>query len=148
MKRWIIGIAITLVLFALVARLIIKGFRNRGNERKWYVENLNYNFSAEIDSIRLLNKKGFGFIICHPTNGNFNISVEDSLVRHLKHHKRMRFLTRARGGNVEFISGNADQYLRGDSVCINSENNKILIYRKGNKVYDNELIASIRGAPF
>lgn len=138
---------ILLISFALVIRLIVRKSSRLRSEREWYIENLKYDFSAEVDTVIVTNKKGSGFILCHFTAGKMNLSVEDSLKRHLKRHERLRLFPRRSDGKIRFASGKAGSVMKGDSVTVNSALNKITVFRNGEKLIEKDVRETISGEP-
>src|SRR5687768_6226470 len=89
-KGLIIGL---FILVLLVARLVFKRIDKYSEERKWYIENLNYEFTAVVDSIEFFNNRGGGFLFCRVTDGKpLNRTLEDSLQEHLVQFEILRFM--------------------------------------------------------
>ena len=148
MKPWIPIVVAALIIFILGGRLVIRKIGRFKTEKEWYVQQLKYTFSAEIDTVIMRNKKkGFGLIVFHLTQGAANTSVEDSLNRHLTHFKRIEFLRLKPDEKIEIISGTAGRCAQGDSISVNSSNNKIMVFREGNKVSETQVSESLRVRP-
>ena len=147
MKKWIVILfAIALMVFLLVNGIQMQS-RKVDDERKWYVEQLHYDFSGEIDSIQLLNAK-IGRVLFHFTRDSIDRSQEDNLNTKLKHNGNLRFLIPKTEGKMILISRNADRLAPGDSLIINTDMNKITVFRKGMKIDENEVTSSMNGRPF
>lgn len=140
MKRSIIiSIAAILMLLA-TARIFLKTENKIESEMQSYVRNLHYDFSATIDSVILVHeKKGVGFVVGNVTNGNCNRSVEDSLNRHLTNYKRIRFLHFQTDGRFRIFLGRISRYKPGDSIVVNSNEDKFTILRNGDALLETEV---------
>ena len=147
MKSWLIFAAGMIIVFALVVRLIIRKSSRVKDEREWYVQNLNFKFSAELDTVELINKNGVGYLIFQLTSGRMDPSTEDSLKRHLKDHERLRFLPRRRDGKISLISGAVKKYQKGDSLFVNSAKDQIVIFRDTLKLWERSISGALRGEP-
>lgn len=123
-KGLIIG---SIILVLLVARLVLKQVNKYSTERKWYVENLNYEFTAVVDSIEFFNNRGGGFLFCRTLDGRpINRTVEDSLQEHLEQFQILRFMFFRKDGRAAKLSWETQQYEIGDSIYVNS---KIDVFR-------------------
>ena len=82
MKKWII----ILFAVALMAFLLVNGIQKQSrkvdDERKWYVEQLHYDFSGEIDSIQLLNAKIGRYIMASTTL--LEVNPDSIIVQYMK----------------------------------------------------------------
>jgi len=152
MKKWLIITLSILILLFLIVRLFTIQSQNVKNERQWYIGQLHFDFSGEIDSVTFL-RKDLGLILFHVTRGNVDQSLEsyeNKLNDQLEHNGNLRFLVfkSKRKIEIEFPMDNPTQYLPGDSVYVNTNENHINIYRNGNEISKVEVIASLRGRPF
>ena len=145
-KRMIITASILIFLF-LTARLIIQRVQNGRDEKQWYIDQLHFEFSGEIDSLTIY-RKNLGLILFHLTRGTIDQSYENKLNRRLHHNGSIRFLVFNENNKIEMISKTPTLYLRGDSVCINTNENQIIIYRKGKEISRDKILNSLRGRPF
>jgi len=127
----------------LVARAVFKTENEIESEVQSYVHNLNYDFTAKIDSIILL-KKGGAYLICQITSGRCNESTEDSLNHHLINFKRIRFLHFKPNGQFLIVSGHTDRLKPRDSIVINSEEDKFHIFRNGQNILKSKISLSTR----
>jgi len=142
MKRWMIITLSILLLAFLVVRGIRYQFQNSKEERKWYVSQLNFGFSAEIDSVKPRGKM-HRLLFFHMTSG----AVERKLNKKLKHNTNMSLVLYP--ANKPAIILNTDQnYERGDSLIVDTRQNRIAIYRKSIKISESDVIASLNGRPF
>jgi len=150
-KKTLLLLAGILIVLMLAFRLAYVKMNGGMTERLWYTQHLQYDFSAKVDSVIMLKGNvGLGKIICSLTRGNPNPVLEDSLNRHLTHHKTLRLLLPATKDKVEFIFMGAERLAPGDSVIVNSEGDAIQFFRNGTMVYINELSTTLeaRGNPF
>jgi hypothetical protein len=139
MKRSvIIVIAVVLLLLATV-RLVLKTKNEIDSEKVSYVRDLDYNFSAEVDSIVTVGKKGRGFLVCRLIEGNVNPTVEDRLNQQLTHYEWMRFLFFKPNGQPQIFLENISNYRAGDSVSVNSRNDKFVVYRNGSTIFESAI---------
>ncbi|HET6539416.1 MAG TPA: hypothetical protein VFG46_02975 [Chryseolinea sp.] len=131
MKRSIvIGIVVILMLF-LASRILLNTGNEIDHEMQSYVNNLNYDFTAKVDSIILVNsKKGTGFLVCKITSGICNRFVEDSLNHHLINYKRIRFLNFKPNDQFQVFLGGISKYQPNDSITVNSKEDKFNIFRR------------------
>lgn len=140
-----------LVVCLLGFRILYVKMNGGTTEREWYTSHLHYDFSARVDSVVMLRGDvGLGKIICSLTKGKPSLTVEDSLGRHLTHHKSLRLLLPPSGNNLEFILMGAEHITPGDSIIVHSGNDIIRFFRNGSMFYQNELSTTLeaRGNPF
>jgi hypothetical protein len=141
-RRTLIYLGIGVVLVGLlVFRLIFKQkkkFDRFSEEREWYAKNLNYDFSAVVDTVALDHpgqNYSQGMVVCKVTRGDINCHTEDSLKRKLEHHKRLRFNEMKRPGYVRFVMPAANRFVTGDSLVVNSDSNRLEFYREQKRFY-------------
>jgi hypothetical protein len=141
-RRTILYIGIGVIAVGLlVFRLIFKQkkkFDRFGEEREWYAKNLNYDFSAVVDTVALDNPSqnySWGMVVCKLTRGDLNYRTEDSLKRKLEHHKRLRFNEMKTKGFVRFKMPSANRFVAGDSLVVNSDSNRVEFYREKKRYY-------------
>ena len=120
-------------------RLLLKTKNEIDSEKVSYVQNLDYNFSAEVDSIATVGKKGRGFLVCTLTQGHVNPKAEDHLNEQLTHYEWMRFLFFKPNGQLQIFLNNIINYRSGDSVSVNSGNDRLAIYRNGNVIFESAI---------
>jgi hypothetical protein len=138
MRPWIVVCLVTLLLLAAV-RLLINTSNRVDDEMESYVGNLNYLFTARVDSVVLLNGNGLGYMVGHITSGVCDKFKEDSLNRHLVNYRRIRILDFTRNGDVKIYSGKADTFLPMDSISVNSAEDRLDIFRKDNIILKSKL---------
>jgi hypothetical protein len=133
----------SVIIVLLVARLIVTQVDKYAAEKKWYIENLSYDFKSVIDTIVVHNKeKGKGYFICHPTSGAFNRFVEDSLKQHLVQYKWLRVFPITKKGKIARYTKDIFKYEEGDSVYVNSSKDIFLVTRN-RKIISDEKISNI-----
>jgi hypothetical protein len=140
MKRQVIVIiAVVLIILLATVRLVFKTKNKIEFEKLSYIRSLNYDFSAQVDSIIPIGKNGKGFLVCRLTEGNVNPIVEDHLNQQLTHYKWMRFLFFKQDGQPQIFLEHISIYRAGDSVRVNSSNDKLAIYRKGSTIFESAI---------
>lgn len=144
MRKWLIITLSAVAFFLLSGRLIIRGFQKNDAEKKWYLEQLEFEFSAQVDTV-LLHTKYHGLVLFHVTEGDVNREMEDRLNEQLVHHAGLRLLTFKSNDQVEFFSKMAYQYRRGDSLRVNTGKDQLLIFRKNKKIYERGVMELLVG---
>lgn len=140
MKYWIYGILGAIVMFLLVVRLIYTSATKQEEEKKWYIKQLDYDFSARVDSI--LYK---GVAVIQITGGKFNPRKEKQLRRQLKEHERMFIVASGDGHQKMRVPFAA---LKGDSVYVNSSDDVLSLYRGDSLLISRPLNVSLRFSDF
>ena len=146
MKRTVlilIGIAsITLLLFV---RLLFNQFNIVADERKWFVESLRYEFSAQVDSVTMFNESA-ARLTCLLSAGDPQIDREDSLKRFFKQHEMLYLIFKRSNDSITFVLPNHANYVaKGDSVCVSSRKNSIQFFRAGQLVMTDPLSKTLTG---
>ena len=137
-----IGIAVILMLF-LTSRTLLKTGNEIDHEMRSYVHNLNYDFTAKVDSIILVSsKKGTGLLVCEITSGKCNKFVEDSLNQHLTNYKWIRFLNFKPNGQFQIFLGGISKYQSNDSIIVNSNEDKFDIFRNEEGILESKVSLS------
>jgi hypothetical protein len=135
---------IGLLCILLVARLFIKQNNSMNEEREWFVKGLRYEFSAQVDSVRMLNEN-MGRLWCRLTSGNPQIHREDSLKPLFKEHHMLYLIFQQSGDSILFLVPNSRLIAKGDSVRISSEKNTIQFFRDGKEVMTDQLSTTLTG---
>lgn len=116
--------------------MAVRGVYQKANrielERQWFVDQLNFRFSLQVDSV-VANEKG-GYLMSHLISGKMDNSKEFTLNQQLKHHKQIRFLRYRANGQCDVISRWANKSKVGDSIQIDSFKNQILFFRDGDTI--------------
>ena len=139
----ILGI-IALLCFLLVIRLFFKQHNSMDEEREWFAEALRYEFSAQVDSVKMFNENT-GRLWCRITSGNPQVDREDSLKQSFKEHDMLYLIFHRSGDSIIFIVPNAKQVAKGDSVRISSEQNAIQFFRDKKQVAADQLSTTLTG---
>lgn len=113
-------------------------------ERKWFVKALRYEFSAQVDSVRMFNKNT-GRLWCRLTTGNPQVHREDSLKRSFKEHDMLYLIFHRSADTIIFIVPNGDLVAKGDSVRVSSQKNTIQFFRNGEVVATDQLSTTLTG---
>ncbi len=147
MKRWMI-IGISVVILMLLGFNAIRKKVNRAKDlRKWYVERLGYKFSGKVDSVFQINSAK-GFIIFH-TNDSIDETVENYLNTNKEMKDRgMRFLMFRPKGKITIFATAGGKAAAGDSIRVDSDADRIYLFRHGEKLTESSISASLRGRPF
>lgn len=142
MKR--VGIIVSILLLVLlIGRAVMNTGGELDNEIEEYVRNLNYDFSAKIDSIVVTNdEKDLGVLVCRITNGTYNKFVEDSLNRHLINYKRIRFLSFDQDGRFRKFLPDISKYRPNDSIVVSSKEDKYYIFRNSKTIFERKMSQS------
>ena len=143
-KTLLIFGGIGLLCLLLVVRLIFKQSNGMSEEREWFVKALRYEFSAQIDSVRMLNENT-GRLWCRLTSGNPQTHREDSLKLSFKQHDMLYLIFHRSGDSIIFLVPNGKLLAKGDSVRVSSERNTIQFFRDGKPVATDQLSTTLTG---
>lgn len=143
MKKTLVWIVSITLLILLTIRLFKKHIDDVESERHWYIEQLDFEISGEIDTIRSPKN-----ILFHVTNGNLDIQKEENLRSKLNHSRALLLLRHHPNGYVDLRVENAQMYKAGDSIYLNTNKNIVRIYRDNRLIFEKRLLKSLRGRPF
>lgn len=129
-KNILLAGAVALLVFLLVRTFFLKS-ELLNDEKKWFVKNLNYQFSFLIDTISVYGYDGKGFLIGRISKGNFDAATEKELLKQLKEYKTLTFVRNRRGGTTLLTCRAAKRYQKDDSLYIDSDKDQIVQYREG-----------------
>jgi hypothetical protein len=135
---------IGLLFMLLVVRLFFVQHNSMGEEREWFAKALHYEFSAQVDSIRMFNKST-GKLWCRLTSGDPQIHREDSLKRSFKDHDMLYLIFHRSADSIIFIIPNGNFVATGDSVRVSSEKNTIQFFRGKKQVASDQLSNTLTG---
>jgi hypothetical protein len=135
---------IGLLCILLVVRLFFNQNSSMSEEREWFVKGLRYEFSAQVDSVRMLNENT-GRLLCRLTSGNPQIHREDSLKPLFKEHDMLYLIFQQSGDSITFLVPNGKLVEKGDSVRISSKKNTIQFFRDGKEVATDKLSNTLTG---
>ncbi|HTH58337.1 MAG TPA: hypothetical protein VL728_19960 [Cyclobacteriaceae bacterium] len=130
MKKWLIIIGSFMLLVFLGIRGIYLATHRIDDEKHWYVDNLNLHCTLQVDSVEVVSGEN-GFIVCHLISGRLDRQVEDSLNKELSHFKRLRFIRSRLNDQYDLYTRRASNYLPGDSLRIDSKQDSVVFFRKG-----------------
>jgi hypothetical protein len=135
---------IGLLCILLVVRLFFRQKNSMTEERGWFTKALRYEFSAQVDSVWMLNQntvKIWGRL----TSGDPQIHREDSLKRLFKEHDMLYLIFHRSGDSIIFLVPNGKLVLKGDSVRVSSERNTIQFFRDNKQVATDQLSTTLIG---
>ena len=135
---------IGLLCILLVVRLVFKQRSGMTEEREWFTTALRYEFSAQVDSVWMLNQNT-GKIWCRLTAGDPQIHREDSLKRLFKEHDMLYLIFRRSGDSIIFLVPNGNLVLKGDSLRVSSKRNTIQFFRDKEQVATDQLSTTLIG---
>jgi len=149
MKKSTIIIISIIIFLLLVFRTLHTYFDGIKDEKLSYVHKLNFKFSAKIDSVGLLNRRNVGKIFFHSVLGTFEESVEDKLKDELKYSGELRFILPNENTIVMSINTKtADKYQTGDSIVVDTNDNKMTFYRGAKVISENKVTDALAWRPF
>ena len=135
---------IALLCLLLLARLLFGERNGELEERRWFAKALRYEFSAQVDSVRMFNVT-IGRLWCRLTAGDPQIYREDSLKSSFKKHDMLYLIFHRSGDSIIFIVPNGNLVAKGDSVRVSSQQNTIQFFRAGKQVATDSLSATLTG---
>ena len=127
--------------------MIVNRVNDSESEKQWYVNQLGFEFSGEVDSV-IMHGKYHGLLVFHLTKGGIEKSREAKLQHELKDNGSLRLFVHYPKGQFEMITPIAYKYLRGDSIYVNTSEDRISLYRNDKLISQYEVMASLRSAPF
>ena len=136
------GIALLFIL--LVVRLMYLDNSDRLDEREWFANALRYEFSAQVDSVRMFNAHT-GRLRCLLTAGDPQVDREDSLKKLFKAHDMLYLIFKRSADSITFIVPNGNLVAKGDCVRVSSQQNTIQFFRAGKQVATDSLSATLTG---
>ncbi|HEY0653628.1 MAG TPA: hypothetical protein VGD65_10900 [Chryseosolibacter sp.] len=135
---------IGLVCMLLIVRSFYRQDRQMKAEREWFVKSVRYEFSAEVDSIRMLNETT-GRLWCILRSGDPRVDREDSLKALFKEHDMLYLIFKRSADTITFLLPNAKPVNVDDSVVVSSEGNSIRFFRDGQEIVADELTNTLTG---
>src|SRR5688572_29175122 len=111
---------IGLLCLLLIIRLFFKQSSGMTEEREWFVSALRYEFSAQVDSVRMFNEHT-GRLWCRLTAGDPQVDREDSLKSSFKEHDMLYLIFHRSADSIIFIVPNGNLVSKGDSVRVSSQ---------------------------
>ena len=144
MKTFLIIAGVGLVCLLLMIRFFFSEFNSSDKEREWFAQNLRYEFSIEVDTMRIYYGSR-GELSGHITTGDPKFYREDSLQNSLKKHGRLWLLNKHRNDFISFIVQIAIEIRKGDSIRISSKENSITVFRAGKQITTTQLSNEVNG---
>ncbi len=145
MKKTLLIIGgIGLLCLLLIIRLFFRQDSRMIEEREWFVSALRYEFSAQVDSVRMFNENT-GRLWCRLTAGDPKVDREDSLKRSFKEHDMLYLIFHTSANSIIFIVPNGNLVAKGDSVRVSSKRNTIQFFRDGKQVATDKLSNALTG---
>lgn len=135
---------IGLLCLLLVIRLFYIQHTGFNEERQWFVKALRYEFSARVDSIRMLNEHT-GRLWCRIISGDPQTHREDSLKASFTEHDMLYLIFYRSADSIIFLVPDARLIAKGDSVRVSSEKDSIHFYRNGKPVVNGLLTETLTG---
>ena len=135
---------IGLLCLLLIIRLFFKQSSGMTEEREWFVSALRYEFSAQVDSVRMFNENT-GRLWCRLTAGDPQVDREDSLKKSFKEHDMLYLIFHRSEDSIIFIVPNGKLVSKGDSVRVSSRKNTIQFFRDGKQVATDQLSNTLTG---
>jgi hypothetical protein len=143
-KTLLILSGICLLCLLLIARSFYRQNNRLSLEREWFVKSVRYEFSAEVDSVRMLNDNT-GRLWCRITSGDPQVDREDSLKRLFKEHDMLYLIFKRSSDTITFLVPNGKLVTKGDSVGVSAEKNTIQFFRDGKQVATDQLSNTLTG---
>ena len=143
-KTLLITGSIGVVCLLLVIRLFYTQSGGLAEEREWFARALQYEFSAQVDSVRMFNAET-GRLWCRITAGDPKVHREDSLKRSFKKHDMLYLIFHRSADSIIFLVPNGNLVSTGDSVRVSSEKNTIQFFRDKKQVATDQLSNTLTG---
>ena len=134
------------VFFLLVVRSFFVHRDRVENEKRWYIKNLNFEFSGRVDSVHASKRRGLLYF--QITHGETPKSTKEHLNKQLKHNGNLRFIIFTRDEKLAILMEGAGKCIAGDSIQINTNENEISVYRNKILISKAEAVKSLIGRPF
>jgi hypothetical protein len=135
---------IGLLCLLLIIRMFFIQDNRMSKEREWFAGALRYEFSAQVDSVRMFNEHT-GRLWCRLTAGDPQVDREDSLKRLFKEHDMLYLIFHRSADSIIFLVPNGNLVARGDSVRVSSQKNTIQFFREGRQVATDQLSNTLTG---
>jgi hypothetical protein len=135
MKRTLIIVASVALIIFLIVRMIVLQSNRQDEARRVFVSQLNYDFRTVVDSVSLFAPQAPVGLIYFKLADSTLGSTERKISRRLDKKNGYRLLVR-RGSSYEMFSKDARDFQAGDSLYINSADNRLRLYREQKLVGD------------
>jgi c-di-AMP phosphodiesterase-like protein len=145
MKRNLIIIGSVVVVILLIIRMIVLQINRQDDRRKEYVSKLNYDFSARVDSVALFNPNAPVGFICFEVTTDSIAYRERRIARSMfGNSRRARFLDPVKENRFQMFSKDAKLYKVGDSLYVNSTEDKMRLFHDQQLVREFTISKEIR----
>ena len=146
MRRTLIIIALSLLILTLAVRALLVFQGKSEDDRAMFLDHLEYNFSARIDSvITFSNRKDLVFVTFDSVAGKFDPRHERDLNSRLK-YRTMTCISRSGAGYKMYI--HTSSALAGDSLFVDSRADHLRVVRHGEVIHEARLSNSAYGKPW
>ena len=135
---------IGLLCMLLLVTLFLKQSNGMSDEREWFVKALRYEFTAQVDSVWMLNENT-GKLWCRLTSGDPQVHREDSLKRLFKEHDMLYLIFHRSADSIIFLVPNGGPVAKGDIVTVSSEKNSIQFFRDKKQIATDQLSTTLIG---
>jgi hypothetical protein len=143
MKKILIIAGSIVVLILLAINAIRQNISGQEEERQWFLDQLDYEFSGEVDSIRIVREK-LGFVRFHLTRGEATPHTENKLNRKLKDVNSIYLLMFRPENKIDIITRSPLLLKKGDSLVVNSDQDQMVFYRKGKEIAKDKISSITR----
>ena len=145
MKRTLIIGASIAVVILLIIRMVFVISGRQDKKREQFVSKLNYNFSARVDSVALFNPRApVGMIYITPFSDTL-VNKEKRIARSMGPEFRgARFFDVYRKSRFSMFSKDAKLYTVGDSLYVNTSDNKMILFHESKLVREFTISEEIR----
>jgi uncharacterized membrane protein len=142
-RKWIIAIVVFVVLL-MVANIVYNRLGEYKDERILYVKSLDFHFSASVDSLEIFWGTN-GYVYFHTTFGEVDLLTEEQKNGNLKVNSSLRFLLPMDNGALAFHARDLDKYQPSDSIIIDSDVDRIYIFRQGKLTGESQIWKELNG---
>ena len=144
MKRPIIIVTSVVVFILLLVRTVFINIDRDNDAKLEFLSRLDYDLSARVDSVGLFSEHAHvGFLYITVTRGDLD-SNEKKIARSIKRSRGLRFLVPFKGNRFEIFSRDAADFKVGDSLLINSKDDKLVLFRASLKVHEYAISENLR----
>jgi hypothetical protein len=145
MKRTLIIIGAVAVVILLIVRMIMLQISRQDDRSREYVSKLDYDFSARVDSVALFNPNAPVGFICFRVTTDSLVYREKRIARKMDPKSRGgRFLQPIRDNRFQMFSKDVKLYKVGDSLYVNSSEDKMRLFHERQLVREFTISKEIR----
>lgn len=143
MKRALIWGSSVFLLLLLTANIFWKHVKGVKSEKQWYLSQLDFDFSAKLDSA----EKG-GQALLTVTHGHIDRKREAMLKAKLQYSGWVDLFLYRADGKLDLMIPGKLHLVQGDSVYVNTDSGLVRFFRNGKQIAAHPLYNSLRGRPF